>query len=397
MSLPVVGSGYADLAATLTPTEVSAFLAANGSWELENRISDVKEIWTRPASGTTQRARVMLPLATDYADYEERFADALRAIGLVDNWDVEEVRERIISTHSDLLFVHLDQAWPDDTIPLRQAEAAIDAIFEMVKAAAISAATPEGGERSGRLPSAVFDFLHEDVRLGHTKRGSFVFTVVTRLDRPTPESARFRRAEPQPAVFPRKVMETLARGLETTRDLTQGKTMVSVENAARCGVSADLVESLEDLIGPQERSALELSFEWAAARAKPTVGVEPIRLEHSDADELARVREQLLRQEEPAHRATLVGLVKELAREDQSLEAEDTASVVIATEVNGRKRDVHLILSGTDHKLAIESYLRRLPLIVTGELVFEHRAWRLIGDVDVDARLVERGRDDSSG
>jgi hypothetical protein len=55
------------------------------------------------------RARLMLPLATDYADYEQRFADALRAIGIVSNWSADELLFRIISTNADLLFIRLDQ------------------------------------------------------------------------------------------------------------------------------------------------------------------------------------------------------------------------------------------------------------------------------------------------
>ncbi|HET9896234.1 MAG TPA: hypothetical protein VFQ44_15000 [Streptosporangiaceae bacterium] len=58
-------------------------------------------------------------------------------------------------------------------------------------------------------------------------------------------------------------------------------------------------------------------------------GLEPIRLEHAHVGELARVREQLLREEEPSHRETLFGIVKELARGDESLEP-DSGAVVIA-------------------------------------------------------------------
>jgi hypothetical protein len=39
---------------------------------------------------------------------------------------------------------------------------------------------------------------------------------------------------------------------------------------------------------------------------------------------------------------------------------------------------------------AIAAYQLRLPLIAFGDLVFERQAWRLVGDVDVDASIVER-------
>jgi hypothetical protein len=393
--LPDADNSYREIAGTLTPTAVSQFLAANAPWVLESKVDHIKEIWTRPEGDVTPRARVLLPLATDYADYDQRFADVLRAIALVYDWDADELQRRIVSTHADMLFVRLDQVEAEDTIPLGQAEATIDALYEMVKAAAITAAAPNRSQRDGRLPAVVSTFLDEDVRLGHTKHGSFVFTVVTRLDRPVePQAQRSIQASEPDAVpmFPRTVMETLARGLETTRDLAQGRAAVPVENAAQYGLSAGLVESLEDMAGPESLRSLDLSFEWAAAETRPTVGADPIRLEHAQVSELTRVREQLLRQEGPPHRETLIGMVKELARADEGLEFEDAGAVVISAEVTGRKRNVHMILSGEDHGRAIESYQRRLPLIVTGDLVFERRAWRLVGEIEVDSSIVERGR-----
>jgi len=153
-----------------------------------------------------------------------------------------------------------------------------------------------------------------------------------------------------------------------------------------------LLESLEDIAEPEGLRSVRLFFEWAAAESEPDVGTEPILLEHAHVGELARFRERLLRQEEPPHRETLFGMVISLAREDDSLEADETGSVVLSAEVNGRKRNVHMIMSGADHDRAINAYQRKLPLIVTGDLLFERRVWRLVGDLEVDASIVERGR-----
>jgi hypothetical protein len=390
MSLPATDGSYRAVAAALTPTDVSQFFEVSYQWELEQRVDHVQEIWVRPPSDDIPKARIMLPLATDYADYEQRFEDALRAIALINHWDADEVQRHIISTNADLFLVHLNQIRGDDTIPLRQAEVTVDAISEMVKAAAITAATPNRSQRGGRLPNVVSTFLEEDVRLGHTKPGSFVFTVITRLN----DSADSGETDSLP-MFPRTVMETLARGLETARDLAQGTTSVSIDDAAQSGLSAGLVESLEDLGSQEDLRSLELSFEWATTKPRPPVGAEPIRLQRSELQELAGVRELLLRREEPPRRATLFGMVKELAREDGILESDDVGSAIISAEVNGRRRNVHVTLSGEDHLRAIEAYQRRRPLIVTGDLVFERRAWRLVGDIEVDPRLIERGRPSS--
>ncbi|WP_280293252.1 hypothetical protein [Nocardia abscessus] len=55
----------------------------------------------------------------------------------------------------------------------------------MMKAAATTADDPTHSQR-GRRSAVVTNFLEDDIRLGHTKRGSFVFTVVTRLGEISP-------------------------------------------------------------------------------------------------------------------------------------------------------------------------------------------------------------------
>jgi hypothetical protein len=395
MSLSAPDAAYREAASSLTPTAVSQYLAATKPWQLESRLDHVQEIWSLPGEAGKPIGRILLPLATDYADFSERFSDALHALSRLNGWGPDELVKHIAATQADLFFVRLDQVRDGETIPLKQAEATIDALYEMVKAAAISAAAPGRSQRGGRLPNVVSAFLENDVRLGHTKRGSFVFTVVTRLNR-APETSLSTPPGPDTAgtdivpVFPRRVMETLARGLEATRDLTQGKSTVTVDQAIQSGLSAGLLESLEDIAGPEELRSLELSFLWAATETKPNVGAEPIRLEHAQVAQLARVREELLREEEPPRRETLVGMVKSLARDDESLESGDSGSVVISAEVNGRRRNVHLTLSGEGHAQAIECYRQRLPLIVTGDLVFERQAWRLVGNIEVGPSIALR-------
>jgi hypothetical protein len=339
----------------------------------------------------------MLPLATGYTDFLDRFVDALIAVGDINNWSAEEVERHIAGTRADMLVIRLDQHGVGESIPLKQADTTLDAIYQMLKHAAVTTAAPGRIHRGGRLPSAVSAFLDENVRLGHTQRGSFVFTVVSSLDDPAeldkpmhdaPSLADEAAAGP---LFSRRVLETLARGLETTRDLTRDKQVKSLESPARHGLSAGLIESLEAIAAPDDLRSVTLQFEWASAVPAPSVGRMPIRLEHAEVADLVRVRELLLREEEPPHRETLFGHVISLSRDGDGLLGESEAgSVVISAEVNGRKRNVHLELAGADHDLAIRAYQLQAPLIVSGDLVFERRAWRLTGDIEVDARLLDR-------
>lgn len=395
-------AAFQGIADALSPAAVSQYLATSQSWELEKR-DQAKEVWLLPGSGSAPRARIMLPLDREYADFRARFYDALYAVGHVNGWDARELEEHILAVRADLFFVRLHQVRDGETIPLKQAEGTIDALRKMLRAAAVTTADPGRIGRGGRLPGVVSDFLDEEVRLGHTKRGSFVFTVVAQFDgKPSralvPVSEHLYNLEQSDdqgalAPFSRRVMETLARGLEATRDLAEGRS-TAIEDPARWGLSAGLVESVEDLLGPEGLRSLELRFEWSAGEPKPQVGAEPIVLEHAQAGELERARERLLRTEEPAHWETLIGQVKSLARDDDAPEAEHAGSIVISAEVNGRRRNVHMTLTGQDHENAILAYGSQRPLVVSGDLFYERGAWRLGGNLEVDASLIRRSSRD---
>jgi hypothetical protein len=392
--VPSPDADYRDIARHLPPTAVSQYLAATGNWILERRQPGVREIWDLPAAQPspapdvarrTSRGRIMLPLATDFVDFGQHFRDALGALAAINNWTPLQLEREILATHADLFLVRLEQEQAGDLIPLRQAETTVEAIYKMLRAAAMITAAPNQRFRGGRLPAPVAAFLEEGVQLGHTQRGSFVFTIVARLDN------RELGLDIQAPQFSRRVMETLALGIRTARDLAAERTDAALDDPADWGLSASLIESLEDIAAPEGLRSVDLTFEWAVAEARPEVGTEPVRLDHALLGELARLREQLLRREEPVRRETLIGTVVSLSREEDIPGDDEAASVIISAEVNGRRRNVRLALAGRQHELAIQAYRLKLPMVVTGDLVVARRAWRLEGNIDIDEDILGRG------
>jgi hypothetical protein len=391
---------YRDVAENLPPAAVSQYLAASGDWVLETRQVGVREIWNLPAqpaspsqnaAGRPLRGRIMLPLATDFVDFGQHFQDALKALALINGWTPMQLEREILTLHADTLLVRLVQERGGDLLPLRQAETSINAIYRLLRAAAMTTAAPRQVFRGGRLPASVSAFLERDVRLGHTQGGSFVFTVITQLD----DSADTRPADEEPPVgqqaqlFPRRVMESLALGIKTARDLAEGRTAAALSNPPRWGLSAGLVESLIDVTEPESLSSVDLSFEWAAAASRPTVGSQPVKFHHDLLEELRRVHERLLEREEPVRRQTLIGRVVSLSREGGTPSG-DGAAAVISADVNGRKRNVHLSLTSRQHDFVIQAYRLKLPIVVTGDLTFAHRTWQLEGTVELDEAMLLR-------
>lgn len=372
-----------EVASALSPPAVSQYLATH-DWQLEVREQDVREIWRLPGEDGLL-GRIMLPLATDYVDFSRRFRDTLQALATIYDWDPAQLVERIAAARADLFFVRLDQEMNDGTIPFRQAETSLEALFTMMKAAATTADDPTHSHR-GRRSAVVTNFLEDDIRLGHTKRGSFVFTVVTRLGEIPPS-----QVTGMPAVsFPRKVMTTLATGLQSAWQLALDWDERALDHAGQLGLSGSLVESVLDLTQPEALRALDLSFDWAAGERAPEVETSRIVFDRNAMAGLPRVRERLVRREEPPRHLTLIGLVRTLNRDELGDEDQEATSIVLSTHVDGRLRKVHVPLVGDDYQWAIRAHHSKQPIVVSGDLVFERGAWRLTGMISLDPSHLHR-------
>ncbi|WP_051415865.1 hypothetical protein [Nocardiopsis sp. CNT312] len=378
---PTAPDSFDDAAGLLAPKAVSRFLAAQG-WELETRRPGVREIWRLGRDTSCGPARVMLPLARDYVDFQDRFKDALASLGHVYEISAEELRKRVSSADFDSLFVRINQPTADGSLPFRQAGRTIDSLVRMMKAAATTTADPLHSHQ-GRRPAVVSDFMERHVRLGQTMRGSFVFTVVAGPGGTPPEGDD---APESRTAFSRRVMTTLARGLESTRRLALQWDESVLDLPAEHALSAALVESVEEMTRPDDLDTLDLSFAWAATGPPPEVGPCTIVMDRDVIAGLPRLRERLVRREEPAHRTTLIGIVKSLVR---SSTEPDSAVATLLTEVRGKTRSVHVPLKGSDHAWAVAAYQAKVPIIVTGDLEFERRAWRLSGGIDMDRAFLK--------
>lgn len=359
----------------LTPLDVSQYLAAN-DWHLE-RQDESKEIWSLAGVGSRGRVRVMLPTATDYADFQQRFQDLLYALGRIYDWDANRLQESIAATYADFFFVRLDQDMSDAMIPFGQAARSMDALYKMLEAAATITVDLDQS-RQEENTSGVTEFLEGDVRLGHTKRGSFVFTIVARLGNGVDLASEHETS------FSRRAMETLARGLETTRDVARNWDPRVLESPDELGFSANLVESLEELSRPTALRNLDLSFGWAAAGPPARFGRERIVLDRGLMGRLPEVRERISRSEarrksSGSRRVAFVGTVLSFGRDRD--DPDFGGHIRLATELDGKYRVVHVPLLEEHQGLVIAAYQRNMNLVVVGDLVIEGRVWRLVDHI----------------
>ncbi|WP_157184881.1 hypothetical protein [Nocardia niigatensis] len=327
-------------------------------------------------------------------DYQKRLREALVEVSRIYDLAIPQLAEKVASVRADLFLVRVDQAMPDGTIPLRQATALLESIDQMMRVSAMAAYNPQSTGR-GRVPDVVSDFLNDDVRMGHTKKGSFIVTVAARIDdsdwrRGGSTTGAAATPDHRPS-FTRQVMTKLAQSLETTRQFAaDSDAFADVDDAIGQGLRLPMVQALQEIGGADGLRALDLSFEWAAAEPQRSLVPTRVTLDRAVIDVLPEIEMRLARKYEP-ERLTVVGPVLELKRADEIVEAAEgvQGEIVLRADVGGRSRRITVPLIGADYDWAVRAHLARLPFTATGELGKKGNAWRLNDPIEVDRSFLE--------
>lgn len=169
----------------LQPRAISQFLAV-GDWSARSPRPKMQTWILDPGSGQRLHA-VHLPLDSSLADYDKRLLEAASEIATIYDWSLGELAEQVSAVRADLYFVRIKNSSADGTIPFHQASEVLGSIEKLIRAAATRTNNPNASGK-GRKAERVREFLEEDLRMGHTKRGSFIITVAARLqnDESTP-------------------------------------------------------------------------------------------------------------------------------------------------------------------------------------------------------------------
>ncbi len=349
----------------LRPADVAAYLATTG-WSLEQTRGQVAEVWRLEQSGT----RLLLPRDDTYDDYQARFADALGLLRAMHEFTDEQLAVSVTETRMDVLYVRADQAAVDGSIPLRQADALVSGSLQLMQAAAQATEQPRA-RYAGRRSNTVNEFIEDDLRMGHTQRGSFVITVLTRLGDPSvnevPEELRDGPDSPETvriAPFQRRVTTTLSTALVAAARTSASEGLPGLSAGVDRGASANLYDALAKMTSYEGLRALDLSFNWAPAEPQESVVDSTVLFTRDEVPQFARAREQLTARP-LVEKETITGQVVRLERGEDRDEGVITITGVIG---RGTRRNARLLLRGELYAAAVRAHQRRAPVTCSGEL-----------------------------
>ncbi|QTE30337.1 hypothetical protein [Pengzhenrongella sicca] len=403
---------FHDFADILAPRSLHQFLAIQ-AWTLHSQLP-FRETWVHADSATQAAAVVHIPRDAESVDFDRRLAEAAERVARTYDWSISELAERVAGAHADIFYIRVRSSDSDGTIPLRQASSTIDAIEKMVKSAAIITNNPHA-KGTGRTSERVSTFLNEDLRMAHTRRGSFIITVAARLhERPTrgadvlatPERLISDRSEvPQIADLPagappvqvpqsemdftRRVMTTLSRSLDvTSRHLRRGDDFVDLDTAQDNGMTVPIVEALEEIATQAGSSSLDLKFEWSPVLDQEPDVPQEIVFEPTEVERMPSTIERMKRHTEPTDVVDVIGPVVSLSREES--DSAESGEVHVLADVEGAARRVGIDLVGVAYDWAIYAHRHHLPFSAGGVLGKVGNRWKVVDRLSVNTEFLRR-------
>lgn len=356
----------------LLPVDVTEWLRMHG-WSQTASLGEIAQRWQNDTNG------VVVPMYTRSPDFTLRWSEMLNRLASSFDTDSAGVLLAVEKAGSDIAEFRAS-GQIDDSIPLGDASTLIDSVRRSMQASANSALQPRS-YYGHSLPDAARDHARK-VRMGQTRRGSYVIPIISRLPilqaDDADDAVLFTDVAYQP--FARSAMLKLAQGLVVLRDLTHGTTAPTgnrITEAVGAGVSAELCEAVANTLEAESITALDVAFTWAE-RLPASSAPKSVNLESEAAPLLRRIG-SVLKGEPVIGRQTVVGYVKRLDRDED----DEVGRITLRTLDSDRARNITVDLNDTDYHIAGEANTDRRMVAATGILHREPgRALRLTEVVD---------------
>lgn len=344
------------------PEEVRSYLHSRG-WVTVAQ-SSLAQIWK---DGTSGEWEVLVPLHAQAADFDKRLRILLSDLVNAEQRDRKSIETDIASIFLDvtnLRAAHANRI--DDSIPLQAGYELFTSAQRFVVASAAATIRRQGHFRN--MPMRAREHA-KNVRLGQTKRGSYIVPILTQARAPElvyEANQEHIDIEVEETLFDRRVTATMSRALDTLSELISGErapTASEINDAIGEGVSRELCRAVESVIKSEAVEQLDVSFNWSKVASPPAGSVPCVTFEHGAGEVVSMVSEYLLNAPQ-ATEHVIFGIITELKRRP----GESTGKVGLETLIGARRKIVWMDLSDDAYHLAVRCHDRGIPVSARGIL-----------------------------
>lgn len=353
--------------ADITPADVATYLSAAGWREVGPWRRNV--VWSIERGG--REYEILAPDDAELRDYGERVSDLVGTLTEVENRGFSEILLDLRSLLVDVQYLRTEPRSPSGSIPLREGVKAVRGVHDLFLVAATTASLSSPmAVLPANNPSEAWRFL-DHVRLGESKRGSYIMRVETPLGTTTDHLP----------LAPRVVLSGLYRAVSAARaaaiESLSADDVRPFGDVIEQGVSANLCEALV-AIGGNAGSAFEFHFAWAPARPMD-MRTPDLRFDRGLLSSLSEAGKHL-RADVHSRMSTLSGRVIRLERAQPDGTGEVLITGLLTFDgVQTPRQKVSLTLSAEQYREAIRAHDNNLVVMVTGRLVEYRKGQHLEG------------------
>lgn len=357
-------SDISELAQQLDPSAAEPYLRAHG-WELAHQ-GQVGNKWRLRQDHRTRNVAVPLRTA-DELDRHRMFVSVLRTLSDIEDRHPLLIARDLREAGSDLFeFRIIADPLRHGEMPLRAAPELTRGAYDALQAAARAEVARRPHYAQGALPTPVRAFM-DSATLAGTDAGSVILRVRPPMPVEPPQPTLQGVATAAP--FERRVAERLLGGMRAAktaahRDFAATAALDALDEDIEDGLSANLCIALLELAGTKSGldARIAVRVRWALTRPaeEPATVVEVERGELSRLEDVAHVLTQM----DPMPGTTVTGNATRFQRQP----GDETGSVWMQADIEGRVRTVRLQLDRSDYDRAWTAHAQDLEIRATGTL-----------------------------
>lgn len=353
----------------ISPIELAAYLRSTG-WEEEHEHGSRASIWTR-SNGSTE-SQILLPLDKSLRDYTLRISTAIAVLEDVENRSQLSIISDLGLTSADVIRIPINyNAAGDGTMSIEDGMSCLEDMRNLILASACSTIKPRAIHPT-RKPDRASEYIKR-VRLGQTERGSYVFTIISKVPPQITADQSGQLFPLQEEPFERKVTKTLAHALHSVRLIALRAaatgTLENFQEAIEHGVSANLCDALVSLGSKMDPSkGMPIRFSWAPTRPLHDEIPSQILLSQ-DLLPFIEGASQVMKTTSPDTEIETTGYVIALQRE----EADSVGRIQVVDLESERPRKIHIDLPQHLYTLALSAHSEGRKIKCSGDLVKEGR------------------------
>ncbi|MET9221312.1 hypothetical protein ABZX65_21400 [Streptomyces sp. NPDC003300] len=344
------------------PEQVRSYLKVTGWTPVSG--GDLAELWSLP--GPAEEV-VLIPMKPGAPDFPKRSRILLRDLSRIETRHESAVHDAIATVYHDVTDLRASHpSMADGSIPL-------EAGYEMFISAkrlrvASAAATIRRQGHFRNFPARARDQARE-VRLGQTRRGSYIVPIISQarssedVYAPGQEQIDIQVEE---TLFDRRVTATMSRALGVLEEMASAErepTTSEISDSVGEGVSYELCQALSKVVSTESVDALDVTFNWSRVAAPPPGSSPHVEFNHAAIEVVNRVSDHL-KTRLYTREHIVYGIVTNLSREPD----DETGRVGVKTVIHRRARSVWIDLPDVSYHEAVRCHDAGIPVRVRGVL-----------------------------